>query len=158
MVLFWFRRLYTIRNQNLVCREFRHNRADSKKYALIHRDYTFRGTSIYVMVFDDRVEIESPGGLPFGITKQTFGKASIRRNPIIADLFHRMNKVERIGSGIKRMRELMRNAGLKEPIFEMDSFFRVIFKRNPEYALKGTVGKTVVKTVEKTVVKILHVS
>lgn len=105
--------------------------------AIIHRDYAFRGTSIYVMVFDDRVEIESPGGLPFGITQQTFGKASIRRNPIIADLFHRMGKVECMGSGIKRMRELMLRAGLKKPVFEVDSFFRAIFYRDSKYSLKG---------------------
>ncbi len=42
---------------------------------------------------DERVEIENPGGLPDGITKRDFGKSSVRRNPVIADLFHRMGKV-----------------------------------------------------------------
>jgi ATP-dependent DNA helicase RecG len=126
--------------------------------AIVHRDYAIKGTSIYVRVFDDRVEIENPGGLPSGVTMQSLGKSSVRRNPIIADLFHRMGKVERMGSGIDRMRDLMRDAGLKEPVFETDNFFRVIFYRNPRYSLKKTgdaVEKTVVKTVEKTVVKIL---
>lgn len=122
--------------------------------AIIHRDYTMKGTSIYIMIFDDRVEIENPGCLPHGVTKQSLGKSSVRRNPIIADLFHRMGKVERMGSGIGRMRHLMRKAGLKEPKFEMDHFFRVIFYRDSKYALKNTT-KTVVKTVGKTVVKIL---
>lgn len=83
------------------------------------------------------MEIENPGGLPGGITKRDFGKSSVRRNPIIADLFHRMGKVERMGSGIERMRELMRDAGLKEPVFEMDDFFRVTFYRDPRYSLKA---------------------
>jgi ATP-dependent DNA helicase RecG len=104
---------------------------------IVHRDYRIKGTSIYVRIYDDRVEIENPGGLPDGITRQDFGKSSVRRNPIIADLFHRMGKVERMGSGIERMRDLMREAGLKEPVFEMDAFFRVTFYRDPRYSLKA---------------------
>ena len=119
--------------------------------AIVHRDYALKGTSIYVRVFDDRVEIENPGSLPSGVTMQSLGKSSVRRNPIIADLFHRMGKVERMGSGIDRMRDFMRDAGLKEPVFETDNFFRVIFYRKPLYSLKKP-GDTVVKTVGKTVV------
>lgn len=126
--------------------------------AIVHRDYAIQGTSIYVRIFDDRVEIENPGGLPSGVTMLSLGKSSVRRNPIIADLFHRMGKVERMGSGIDRMRTLMRTAGLEEPIFETDHFFRVIFRRNPRYSLKrmgAPVEKTVENAVEKTVEKIL---
>src|SRR3972149_8477710 len=104
--------------------------------AIVHRNYTISGTSIYVRIYDDRVEIENPGGLPDGITRRDFAKSSVRRNPIIADLFHRVGKVERMGSGIDRMRNLMRDAGLKEPMFEMDDFFRVTFYRDPRYSLK----------------------
>jgi ATP-dependent DNA helicase RecG len=122
--------------------------------AIVHRDYRIKGTSIYVRIYDDRVEIENPGGLPDGITKRDFGKSSVRRNPIIADLFHRMGKVERMGSGIERMRELMRDAGLKEPVFEMDAFFRVTFYRDPRYSLKADrfqkAGKKDRETGEKT--------
>lgn len=108
--------------------------------AIVHRDYAVKGTSIYVRIYDNRVEIENPGGLPEGITKRDFGKSSVRRNPIIADLFHRMGKVERMGSGIDRMRDLMREAGLKEPVFAMDTFFRVIFYRDPHFSLKAEGG------------------
>jgi len=107
--------------------------------AIVHRNYAIKGTSIYVRIFDNRVEIENPGGLPDGITKRDFGKSSVRRNPIIADMFHRMGKVERMGSGIERMRDLMRDAGLKEPVFEMDTFFRVTFYRDPRYSLKADI-------------------
>ncbi|MEK7290001.1 MAG: ATP-binding protein, partial [Planctomycetota bacterium] len=79
--------------------------------SIIHRDYAMKGTSIYVRIYDDRVEIENPGGLPDGITRRDFDKSSVRRNPVIADMFHRMGKVERMGSGIERMRELMCDAG-----------------------------------------------
>lgn len=104
--------------------------------ALVHRDYSMRGTSVYVRVFDDRVEIENPGGLPSGFSKSQFGKASFRRNPIVADLFHRMHKVERMGTGIKKIKDLIKAANLKEPFFEYDTFFKVTFYRDPEYALK----------------------
>lgn len=119
--------------------------------AIVHRNYTINGTSIYVRIFDDRVEIENPGGLPDGITKRDFGKSSVRRNPIIADLFHRMGKVERMGSGIERMRELMREAGLKEPVFEMDAFFRVIFYRDPRYSLKA--GKDITRKTTRKIIE-----
>ena len=68
--------------------------------AIVHRDYSMRGTSIYVEIYDSRVVIVNPGGVPSGITKANFGKESIRRNLIIADLFHRMGKVERLGSSL----------------------------------------------------------
>lgn len=111
--------------------------------ALVHRDYSMRGTSVYVRVFDDRVEIENPGGLPSGFPKNQFGKASFRRNPIVADLFHRMHKVERMGTGIKKIKDLIKAAKLKESLFEYDTFFKVTFYRNPEYALKQTAEKMV---------------
>ena len=129
--------------------------------AIIHRDYSMRGTSIYVGVFDDRVEIENPGGLPSGLPPKDFGKTSVRRNLIIADMFHRMAKVEKIGSGIKRMRDFMRKAGLKEPHFEMTNFFRAIFYRNPEYSLKSVreegIQKGVQKSIQKSAQKILGI-
>ena len=111
--------------------------------AIIHRDYSFRGSSISVEVYDDRVEIVNPGGLPSGLDSKDFGTTSVRRNLIIGDIFHRMGKVERIGSGIGRMRDFMRGAKLEPPKFEITNFFRVIFYRNPEYSLKKGVEKKV---------------
>ena len=104
--------------------------------AIVHRDYSLRGTSIYVEIYDDRVVIVNPGGVPSGITKSNFGKESIRRNSIIADLFHRMGKVERIGSGIGKMKSLIESSGLKPPDFELENFFRVTFYRDLKFSLK----------------------
>ena len=118
--------------------------------ALVHRDYSMRGTSIYVNIFDDRVDISNPGGLLPGVTTHNFGKESVRRNPIIADLFHRMGKVERMGTGIKRMKDLMRKAGLKEPEFTSDTVFHAVFYRNPKYSLKLSGEKKVEATQETT--------
>ncbi|MEA1906041.1 MAG: ATP-binding protein [Euryarchaeota archaeon] len=85
-----------------------------------------------VEIFDDRIEITNPGGLPRGLSKDSFGRVSIRRNELISDLFYRLDKVERVGMGIRKMKETMTLAGLKEPVFETDCFFRAIFSDRRE--------------------------
>ena len=104
--------------------------------AIIHRDYTVRGTSIMVEVHEDRVVISNPGGFPSGMSEAKLGSLSIRRNELIADIFARMNRIEWIGSGFKRIREFMEAAKLPFPSVESDSFFFINFKR-PPYSLKG---------------------
>jgi len=109
--------------------------------ALMHRDYGIAGTQINVEVYDDRVEIINPGGLPRGITRARLGSISLRRNELIADLFFRLGKVEKMGMGVKKMREAMARAGLRPPEFETNGFFRAVFHRSPEFALKeGVLG------------------
>lgn len=60
-----------------------------------------------------------------------------------------MGKVERMGSGVRRVKSLMKQAGLKPPVFEADTFFRAIFYRDPEYSLKRVPEKVTVKVPEK---------
>ena len=104
--------------------------------ALMHRDYGITGTQVSVEVYDDRVEIVNPGGLPKGLSARNLGTVSIRRNELIADLFFRLHKVERIGLGFQKMKKSMVAAGLREPTFASDAFFRAIFQRSPGFALK----------------------
>jgi ATP-dependent DNA helicase RecG len=97
--------------------------------AIIHRDYNVRGTSITIEVYDDRVEITNPGGLPKGLAIKDFGKISIRRNEHIADLFFRMDKVELAGTGIRRMKDAMAQEDLPSPKIKQANFFTITFKR-----------------------------
>ncbi|MBI4765540.1 MAG: putative DNA binding domain-containing protein [Deltaproteobacteria bacterium] len=124
--------------------------------ALMHRDYSITGTQISVEVFDDRVEVVNPGGLPKGLSVQNLGRVSIRRNELISDLFFRLHKVEPIGMGIKKMKEAMMAAGLRGPIFEPDGFFRVIFYRSPEFALKEKEGERSPRLAEGLVEKLVE--
>ena len=74
--------------------------------ALMHRDYSVIGSEIHVDMFDDRLEIYSPGGMPDGtlIQERDIEEVpSTRRNPIISEIFHRLDFVERRGSGLKKI-------------------------------------------------------
>ena len=76
--------------------------------ALIHRDYLIIGSEIHIDIYDDRLEISSPGGMFNGkmIQEQEIDTLkSERRNPIIADIFHRMRYMERRGSGLNKIVE-----------------------------------------------------
>lgn len=97
--------------------------------SLAHRDYYDKGGRITIELFDDRVEISNPGGLVSAITRNEFGKRSLSRNPLIFGLFERMRMVEQIGSGISRMRDLMKEKGLTPPEFNIDGMFTVTFRR-----------------------------
>ena len=108
--------------------------------SIIHRDYSMRGASIMVEVHEDRVEVRNPGGLPEGLTIKGLQNVSIRRNQIIADMFSRMEKVERMGTGIKRMRDAMKAYSLPYPKIKSDTFFGITFQR-PKYSLKEEGGR-----------------
>lgn len=76
--------------------------------ALIHRDYSVVGSEVHVDIYDDRLEIYSPGGMYDGTFVQDLNPlnvSSIRRNPIIADAFARMDLMERRGSGLRKIIE-----------------------------------------------------
>lgn len=75
---------------------------------LIHRDYLELGSEVHIDIFDDRMEIYSPGGMFDGSFVQdldTDHVPSKRRNPVIADIFSRMNYMERRGSGFKKVKD-----------------------------------------------------
>ncbi len=87
--------------------------------ALIHRAWDVE-SQIKVSMFDDRIEIISPGGLPSGITEDEYlsGKLSVLRNRNLANVFYRLGFVEIFGTGITRIKQLYEE-GLKQPNFEV---------------------------------------
>ena len=87
--------------------------------ALIHRTWDME-SEIRISMFDDRIEIVSPGGLPSGITEDEYlaGKLSVLRNRILANVFYRLGFVEIFGTGITRIKQLYKE-GLSKPDFEV---------------------------------------
>ncbi|MEZ4526353.1 MAG: putative DNA binding domain-containing protein [Desulfobacterales bacterium] len=79
--------------------------------ALCHRDYTITGSSVRFFVFQDRVEIRSPGGLPNTITLRNMCYRQFSRNQMIASFLSGYGYMERRGKGIQRMIRLSEQAG-----------------------------------------------
>ena len=98
--------------------------------AVCHRNYFEKGARVMVEIYDDRVEIISPGGICKGITLENFGKISITRNSIIASMLFRIDYIEQMGTGILRMKNAAKTAKVVEPKFDLHDFFRVTFVRN----------------------------
>jgi ATP-dependent DNA helicase RecG len=97
--------------------------------AVTHRDYFERGANIMIEVFNDRIVITNPGGLPKGFPEESFGKISLSRNPTIASLLLRAKYIEKMGTGINRIKKLFEENSLPDPVFKYDTFFTVILKR-----------------------------
>ena len=87
--------------------------------ALIHRVWDVN-SQIRVLMFEDRIEVVSPGGLPGGISEEEYlsGNISVLRNQIIAQVFYRLNIVEVFGTGILRIKELY-SSSVAQPRFEV---------------------------------------
>ena len=100
--------------------------------AVMHRDWFFDGANVFVELYADRIEVISPGSLPKGLTLADLGRKSIRRNPLIADLLHHTDFIEKAGTGIRRIRDGAREQECPEPEFEADRFVTVTFRPNPE--------------------------
>ena len=76
--------------------------------AIVHRNYFISGANIQIYIFSDRVEIVNPGGLVKGLTLKDLGKKSLSRNNLLFGLMQRMNLVEKIGSGILRIKNSLK--------------------------------------------------
>jgi predicted HTH transcriptional regulator len=95
--------------------------------AVVHADYAQRGAPIRIAKFDDRLEVENPGLLPFGLTLEDLRHGiSKLRNRVLGRVFHLLGLIEQWGSGIERMTTVCRDAGLDAPrLEEIGSHFRV---------------------------------
>jgi len=114
--------------------------------AVAHADYSQQGAPIRVALYDDRLEIESPGLLPFGliIDDLTHGTSRLR-NRVIGRVLHELKLIEQWGSGIPRMESACRDAGLASPEFEeIGQRFRVILRT-------GRVGEPTTDALDDTI-------
>lgn len=87
--------------------------------SLVHRQWDVPA-HIRVAMFDNRIEVTSPGGLPQGLTEEEYleGQVSILRNPILGNVLFRLEIIERFGTGVLRIRESYRDSAV-QPAFEV---------------------------------------
>ena len=94
---------------------------------------------VHIDIYDDRVELVSPGAMSDGTQIQDrdiYNVPSIRRNPVIADMFIQLDYMEKRGSGLRKMRELTEKLPNflpgKEPLYktEASSFFTTFYNLN----------------------------
>lgn len=106
--------------------------------ALIHRDYQNMGAEVHVDMYDDRMEISSPGGMMNGSRIQDLDLRmvpSMRRNEIISDIFGRLHYMDRRGSGIRRIINSYTYYKNK-PIFYSNEYFFLVSLPNRGIASK----------------------
>ena len=94
--------------------------------AIIHRTYDVN-SSIKTKMFDDYVEIVSPGSLTFGISEDDYrkGKLSVLRNPIIGEIFYRLKFIEKLGTGIQRINNLYKDVVSKPEYIVSESYISI---------------------------------
>lgn len=125
--------------------------------AVMHRNYLSHAF-IQISIFDDRVEIFSPGKLVARQTKEKMlSGASYLRNPILADMFQQMKLAEHWGTGIARVRDACLANGIEPPTYECDDMgVTVTYRRvNPEVNREPKKNPPVVLPVSESQSKLL---
>ena len=122
--------------------------------ALIHRVWDVN-SHVRVSMFDDKIEVVSPGGLPAGITAEEYlsGKLSILRNRTLANVFYRLGFVEIFGTGITRIKQLYAESMIK-PDFEVsENTIKIVL---PVFEMNADLNedeKVIYKFLSKTMLK-----
>lgn len=95
--------------------------------AILHTDYAMRGSHIQIAIFDDRIELSNPGGLPFGQTiEKAIAGSSKLRNRVIGRMFRELKLIEQWGSGLQRILSTCKKQGLKTPLIEdLNNTFKI---------------------------------
>ena len=126
---------------------------------LIHRDYLVNGSEVHIDIFDDRLVIYSPGGMPDGTKIQDRDINTIpstRRNPVLADIFGRLGYMERQGSGLNKIREAYENAANyqadMEPEFYSDRVLFMVTLKNLNYKMLADEAKSEAKSEAESIV------
>lgn len=126
--------------------------------ALIHRAWDVEA-QIRVLMFDDRLEVIFPGGLPSGISETEYlsGRISVLRNRNLANVFYRLGFVEIFGTGITRIKQLY-ETGLRKPDFEVtENAIKIVlpvFEENlnlteDEQAVYKILSRTILKPISE---------
>lgn len=159
------------RNTKMMWRKTSNSREEMPEYversyhealvnAIAHRDYLVIGSEVHIDIFDDRMEIYSPGGMPDGSKIQDRDPTTVpstRRNPVIADVFNRLGYMERQGSGFAKILDnysfQVNYSEDKRPNFKSDFYQFTVIMPNLNYHVPENVTINVTKNVTINVTK-----
>ncbi|MBU4056842.1 putative DNA binding domain-containing protein, partial [Patescibacteria group bacterium] len=126
--------------------------------AVAHRAYNLKNANIFVRMFNDHIEVESPGNLPGIVTLENIYKENFPRNPTLMQGLLYLGYVKFASEGMDRIREEMINLGLPEPEFQDDKkavLFKVILRNNIEKRIVKSELEDL-KDLNKEILKILN--
>lgn len=139
------------RNAKMMWRKTANSREEMPEYversyhealvnAIAHRDYLINGSEVHIDIYDDRLEIYSPGGMPDGSNIQERDPVTVpstRRNPVLADVFNRLGYMERKGSGFAKILDnyafQVNYKEEKKPYFRSDRYQFTVIMPNLNY-------------------------
>lgn len=155
------------RNNRVMWRKTNNSREEMPEYVerschealingLAHRDYLINGSEVHIDIYDDRMEIYSPGGMPDGSLireRDPLTVPSTRRNPVLADVLNRLGYMERKGSGFEKIisgYEFQVNYNeSKKPKFRSDRYQFTVVMPNLNYDVPQDVTTNVTTNVTK---------
>ncbi len=117
----------------------------------MHRDYE-TNAPVQFYEYDDRIEVQNPGGLYGKVTPENFPNVSDYRNPFIAEAMKVLGYVNRFSRGVYRVqKELVENGNGKAVFdFSLVTAFRVIEKVSDKYLEEGFGAETTQETTQET--------
>ena len=117
--------------------------------ALVHREWDV-DPQIRISMFDDRIEVSSPGGLPHGLSVGEYleGQISKLRNPILGNVFFRLNIIERFGTGVLRIKDAYRSSAT-QPQFD-------VYENSIRVTLPVTQNETALPAADGQVYRVLQ--
>ncbi len=143
--------IFIKRNTRMMWRKTANSREEMPEYversyhealvnAFAHRDYLVNGSEVHIDIYDDRMEIYSPGGMPDGSVIQNRDPLTVpstRRNPTLADVFNRLGYMERKGSGFGKIihgyETQINYDESKKPTFRSDRYQFTVIMPNLNY-------------------------
>ena len=110
--------------------------------AAAHRDYSIKGTDIQIKMYDDHLDVESPGLLPGIVRVNNIREFHFSRNPKIVELLTEYDLVKEYGEGVDRVYRDMEAAGLPEPVYRQSDFMLYATLRNKNWGTNSSWADT----------------
>ena len=104
--------------------------------AVAHRDYSIKGTDIQIKMYDDHLDVESPGILPGLVRISNIREFHFSRNPKIVELLNEYDLVKEFGEGVDRIYRDMEAAGLPEPEYKQSVLMLSARLKNKKYGVE----------------------